>query len=234
MSTILRVQRLNAWQSQSQVLFDIHLNVMENGITALIGAKGAGKSSLLEALFGLIRTSGRIRLNGKELQGEHPAQIAQAGLSLVPEERQLFTYLTVEENLLAGASSGRLGHWNLESIYTLFPTLYPKRHQPSGALCSGQQQRVAIARGLMANPKVLLCDEISHGLPPTVASSIYQQLPIIAASGTALILVEQNLSLVLEKAHYLYALHQGRIVLEGEPATLDRNAISQVYFGVDA
>jgi len=170
---------------------------------------------------------------GSPAEGLHrAAQIARAGLALVPEGRRLFPSLSVEENLRMGAGSQRPGPWDLDSVYALFPALYDKRRAPSGALSGGQQQQVAIGRGLMANPRVLLCDELSLGLSPAVVQSIYAQLPAITASGTALVLVEQNISLVLEHAHHAYVLREGRVVLEGAPATFDRASLGQAYFGV--
>jgi len=229
---ILQVKGLCAWQRDLQVLFEVNLVVPPSGIVALIGANGAGKSSLLDALVGLIRATGSVRLNDEELRSQRPAQIARAGLALVPEGRKLFASLSVEENLLMGAASARTGHWTLDTVYALFPALREKRHAPSGALSGGQQQQVAIGRGLMSNPQVLLCDEVSLGLSPAVVRSIYDQLSTITAYGTALVLVEQNIALVLEQAQYVYALREGKIVLEGEPGTLSRAAISQAYFGV--
>jgi len=202
---LLEVEGLNAWQRDVQVLFDIHLRVPERGIVALIGANGAGKSSLLDAL---------------------------AGLALVPEGRRLFASLTVEENLLLGAASRRPGHWTLDTVYGLFPALEDKRHAPSHALSGGQQQQVAIGRGLMSNPLVLLCDEISLGLSPAVVRSIYAQLGAITDNGTGVVLVEQNIALVLQQAQYVHVLREGKMVLEGAPADLSQDAIRQAYFGV--
>jgi len=231
---ILEVNGLNAWQRDLQVLFDVCLRVPERGIVALIGANGAGKSSLLDALAGLIRATGSVRLKETELGTCRAAQIARAGLALVPEGRRLFASLSVEENLLMGAGSARGGHWTLDTVYALFPALHDKRHAPALALSGGQQQQVAIGRGLMSNPQVLLCDEISLGLSPAVVRSIYEQLPAITASGTGLVLVEQNIALVLEQAQYVYVLREGKIVLEGAPASVSVDAISQAYFGVSS
>jgi len=233
-ANILEVQGLNAWQRDLQVLFEVSLHVPERGIVALIGANGAGKSSLLDALAGLIRANGSVRLNGTELGTCRAAQIARAGLALVPEGRRLFASLSVEENLLMGAASGRSGHWTLDSVYALFPALRDKRHAPALALSGGQQQQVAIGRGLMSNPQVLLCDEISLGLSPAVVRTIYEQLPAITASGTGVVLVEQNIALVLQQAQYVYVLREGSMVLEGVPASLSVEAISQAYFGVSS
>jgi len=229
---VLEVQGLNAWQRDLQVLFEVNLHVPERGIVALIGANGAGKSSLLDALAGLIRASGSVRLKGQELGACRAARIARAGLALVPEGRRLFASLSVEENLLMGAASGRSGQWTLDTVYALFPALRDKRHAPSHALSGGQQQQVAIGRGLMSNPQVLLCDEISLGLSPAVVRSIYDQLGSITASGTGVVLVEQNIALVLQQAQYVHVLREGKMVLEGTPSSLSVEAINQAYFGV--
>jgi len=233
-ANVLEVQGLNVWQRDLQVIFDVSLRVPERGIVALIGANGAGKSSLLEALAGLVRARGQVCLGSQALHGLPAARIARAGLALVPEGRKLFASLSVEENLLMGAASGRCGHWTLETVYALFPALRDKRHAPATALSGGQQQQVAIGRGLMSNPQVLLCDEISLGLSPAVVRTIYEQLAAITASGTGVVLVEQNIALVLQQAQYVYCLREGRIVLEGAPSCLSRQAISQAYFGVSA
>lgn len=197
----------------------------------LIGANGAGKSSLLDSLAGLVRSSGSVKLAGTELLGCRPAEIARAGLALVPEGRKLFPSLSIEENLLMGAASRRPGPWTLEAVYELFPVLREKRHAPSHSLSGGQQQMAAIGRGLMCNPSLLLCDEISLGLSPLVVRSIYDQLPAITASGTAVMLVEQNTGLALSQAQSVYCLREGRIVLQGTPATLTRESVSEAYFG---
>lgn len=228
---LLEVRGLSAWQRDLQVLFDVELQVPEGNVVALIGANGAGKSSLLDSLAGLVRASGSVRLAGSELLGLNPAAIAKVGLALVPEGRKLFASLSIEENLLMGAASRRPGPWSLARVYELFPDLREKRHVPSHSLSGGQQQMAAIGRGLMSNPRLLLCDEISLGLSPLVVRSIYDQLPAITRSGTAVMLVEQNTGLALAQAQSVYCLREGRIVLQGKPATLTREAVSEAYFG---
>lgn len=230
-AVLLDVRSLQAWQRDLQVLFDIDLQVPEGGVVALIGANGAGKSSLLDSLAGLVRASGSVKLGSTELLGRRPAEIARAGLALVPEGRKLFPSLSIEENLLMGAASRRTGPWTLAAVYALFPVLHEKRHAPSHSLSGGQQQMAAIGRGLMSNPRLLLCDEISLGLSPLVVRSIYDQLPAITASGTAVVLVEQNTGLALAQAQTVYCLREGRVVLQGTPATLTRESVSEAYFG---
>ena len=230
-AALLDVRGLDAWQRDLQVLFDVRLQVPEGGVVALIGANGAGKSSLMDSLAGLVRSSGSVTLDGVELQGASPAAIARAGLALVPEGRRLFPSLSIEENLRIGAAAGRPGPWTLDEVYELFPVLREKRHVPSHALSGGQQQQAAIGRGLMSNPRVLLCDEISLGLSPAVVHSIYAQLPAITAAGTAVVLVEQNTALALAQSRYVYCLREGRIVLQGKPDELGHDAVSAAYFG---
>jgi branched-chain amino acid transport system ATP-binding protein len=228
---LLDVRGLKAWQRDLQVLHGVDLRVPEGSVVALIGANGAGKSSLLDSLAGLVRAAGSVRFGGEELLGSTPAAIAKAGLALVPEGRKLFPSLSIEENLLIGAASGRPGPWSLQRVYQLFPVLEEKRHAPSHSLSGGQQQMAAIGRGLMSNPRLLLCDEISLGLSPLIVRSIYDQLPVVTAAGTAVMLVEQNTALALAQAQAVYCLREGRVVLEGTPATLTREAVSEAYFG---
>lgn len=228
---LLDVRGLCAWQRDLQVLFDVDLQVPAGCVVALIGANGAGKSSLLDGLAGLVRVSGQVHLGGVALHGAAPAAIVRAGLALVPEGRRLFPSLSIEENLLIGAAARRPGPWTLERIYTLFPALREKRHAPSQSLSGGQQQMAAIGRALMGNPQVLLCDELSLGLSPLVVRTLYAQLPAITASGTAVLLVEQNTALALAQAQQVYCLREGRIVLHGAPSDLRPEAVRQAYFG---
>jgi branched-chain amino acid transport system ATP-binding protein len=227
----LETRGLCAWQRDLQVLFEVDIEVPEAAVVALIGANGAGKSSLLDSLAGLVRSSGHIALGDTPLQGLSPARIAQLGLALVPEGRRLFPSLSIEENLLIGAASGRSGPWNLARIYALFPVLAEKRHAPSHSLSGGQQQMAAIGRGLMSNPRVLMCDEISLGLSPAVVKGIYEQLGTITREGTAIVLVEQSIVLAMQAAQHVYCLREGQVVLKGAPEALTREQISQAYFG---
>jgi branched-chain amino acid transport system ATP-binding protein len=175
---------------------------------------------------------GAIRLDGEAI-GRLPAHAVVArGIALVPEGRRLFPSLTVEENLLIGGQLRRPGPWSLARIYELFPMLAERRHAPSTALSGGQQQMCAIGRALMSNPRLLLCDEISLGLAPIVIRDIYARLPAIVADGLALIIVEQDIMQALAAAARVYCLQEGRVVLEGTPATLTREAVAAAYFGV--
>jgi branched-chain amino acid transport system ATP-binding protein len=158
--------------------------------------------------------------------------VVRRGIAMVPEGRRLFPSLSVEENLLIGGQSKRPGPWNLARIYALFPVLAERRHQPAPMLSGGQQQMAAIARALMSNPRLLLCDEISLGLAPIIVRDIYAQLPAIVAEGQSLIIVEQDIVQALKAASHVYCLQEGRVALQGQAGSLTREAISAAYFGV--
>jgi branched-chain amino acid transport system ATP-binding protein len=158
--------------------------------------------------------------------------VAGRGIALVPEGRGLFASLTVEENLLIGGQLGRSGPWNLQRIYELFPVLAERRGLPSTALSGGQQQMAALGRALMANPKLLLCDEISLGLAPIVVRDIYARLPAIRGEGTSIVLVEQDVVQALKAANRVYCLQEGRVALAGAAKDLTREQIAAAYFGI--
>jgi branched-chain amino acid transport system ATP-binding protein len=171
-------------------------------------------------------------LAGRPIGGLAAAEIVRAGVSLVPEGRRLFPSLSVEENLQIGAFGRRqAGYWTLERIYALFPSLAARRHAPSQTLSGGEQQMAAIGRALMANPRVLLCDEISLGLAPIVIRGIYAALPAIKANGTSLVLVEQDIVQALKAASRAYCFQEGRLSLAGRAAELSRTQIHTAYFG---
>ncbi|MNE60259.1 High-affinity branched-chain amino acid transport ATP-binding protein LivF [compost metagenome] len=156
----------------------------------------------------------------------------ERGIALVPEGRKLFPSLSVEENLLIGAWSGRKGAWDLQRVYRLFPVLGEVRKRPGTALSGGQQQMVAIGRALMSNPQLLLCDEISLGLAPTTIKDIYAALPSIKADGISVILVEQDINQALSVADRFYCFQEGRVSLSGRPAEASREQIKAAYFGI--
>jgi branched-chain amino acid transport system ATP-binding protein len=230
---LLAVRRLDAFYGDFQALFALSLDVNAGEAIAVIGANGAGKSTLLKSIAGLLgaRTDA-IAFDGAPIGGQPAHAIAARGIALVPEGRGLFASLSVEENLLIGGQLKRPGPWTLRSVYQLFPVLRERRHMKATALSGGQQQMVAIGRGLMANPKLLLCDEISLGLAPIVVRDIYARLPAILASGTSLILVEQDVVQALKAAQRVYCLQEGRVALSGPAKDLTREAIAAAYFGV--
>ena len=229
---LLEVRALDAYYGDFQALFGVSLTVSPGEIIAVIGANGAGKSTLLNCVAGVIKSSrDAIAFCGEPI-GDLPAHAVVArGIALVPEGRRLFPSLSLEENLLVGGQLRRPGPWSRERVYELFPALAERRHVPSSALSGGQQQMAAIARALMSNPRLLLCDELSLGLAPIVVRDLYAQLPSIVAEGCSLIIVEQDIVQALKAAKRALCLQEGRVALAGHSATLSHAAISAAYFG---
>jgi branched-chain amino acid transport system ATP-binding protein len=219
----LRVEALEAGYGKAQVLFGVDLEVVENELVALLGANGAGKTTLLRAISGLVRPwSGRVLLEGQDLRGLSPAKRARMGLGHVPEGRQLFPLMTVEENLRLGAAFLAPGRERegYERVYGLFPRLAERRRQLAGTLSGGEQQMLAIGRALMGFPKILLVDEPSLGLSPRLAEEVLLALKAVAGEGVGVLLVEQNVALTLDVAERGYVLEQGKVVLEGPASAL--------------
>ncbi|QQM28886.1 ABC transporter ATP-binding protein [Martelella lutilitoris] len=232
MTKLLETEGLEAFYGDFQALFGVDIAVGEGEAVALIGANGAGKSTFLKALTGLVPSRAKtLSFSGEAIAGWPADRIHRAGIALVPEGRRLFPSLSVEENLLIGAAGGRKGAWNLEAVYDLFPDLVEKRKNPGTALSGGQQQMVAIGRTLMSNPVLLLCDEISLGLSPKIIRDIYRALPKIRASGASVLVVEQDVGQALAVADRVYCLMEGRVTLTGTPASLTRKEIAAAYFG---
>ncbi|GGN02729.1 ABC transporter ATP-binding protein [Thermus composti] len=219
----LEVKDLATGYGKAQVLFGVSLEVKEGELVALLGANGAGKTTLLRAVSGLLRPwQGAVLLNGRDLKGLSPARRARLALGHVPEGRQLFPLMTVEENLRLGAAflAPRREKEGYERVYALFPRLAERRRQLAGTLSGGEQQMLAIGRALMGFPQILLVDEPSLGLSPRLAEEVLLALKEVARGGVGVLLVEQNVALSLEVADRAYVMEQGRIVLEGSPQRL--------------
>jgi branched-chain amino acid transport system ATP-binding protein len=232
-SSLLETHGLAAFYGDFQALFGIDFRIEPDETVAIIGSNGAGKSTFLKSIAGLIRAkSGAICFNGKRIGRDPACRIVAQGIAMVPEGRRLFPSLSVEENLAIGAYSKRSGPWSLEKIYTIFPMLKEKRKVAATALSGGQQQMVSIGRALMANPQLLLCDEISLGLAPVIIKELYVQLGRITANGTTLIIVEQDIRQAMAVSDRVYCLREGRVALEGRPSDLSRDQITRAYFGV--
>jgi branched-chain amino acid transport system ATP-binding protein len=233
MSALLSTQGLQAFYGDAQALFGIDFELSQGELVAIIGANGAGKSTFLKALTGLVKAVPEaIRFKGENLGGMPPGDIVRRGIALVPEGRRLFPSLSVEENLLMGATSARKGPWNLKRLFALFPILEEKRNSPATSLSGGQQQMVALGRALMSNPEVLLCDELSLGLAPIVIREIYKVMPSITAEGMTVVIVEQDVSMAQQVSQRVYCFQEGRVSLQGRSESLTREQISQAYFGV--
>ncbi len=231
---LLSTHGLTAHYGQFQALFGVDVELAEGECVAIIGANGAGKTTLMRSISGVLRNApASVRLRGDNIGALPADEVMKRGISMVPEGRRLFPSLTVEENLLIGGQVRKgSGYWTLERIYALFPILAERRRNPGTALSGGQQQMVAIGRALMANPDVLLCDEISLGLAPVVIRDIYKAVPLIRESGASLIVVEQDIGQALKVADRVYCMMEGRVTLSGRPDELTREAIHAAYFGV--
>jgi branched-chain amino acid transport system ATP-binding protein len=227
---MLRLDRLQAGYGGSQVLFDVSLDVGPGEVVTLLGRNGMGKTTTIRAIMGLLPTAGgriwggEVRLDGAVVSGQPPHLIAQRGLGLVPEGRQVFPTLTVEENLLATAanrSGGGAPRWTLDAVYAFFPRLKERRGNAGGKLSGGEQQMVAIGRALMTNPRLLILDEATEGLAPLIRAEIWSVLAKLKAEGQAILLIDKNLAAVLKLADRHSLIEKGRIVWSGTSAELE-------------
>ena len=216
-----------------QALFNINMRIAEGETHAVIGANGAGKSTLLRTICGLIRTDAeKVRFDGQPVGHLPPNKRVGLGISYVPEGRWVFPSLTVAENLMVGAHSRRTGLWTMDKVYELFPLLSRLRQRQAFSLSGGEQQALAIGRGLMSNPRLLLLDEVSLGLAPVVVEKIYEAMPAIVESGTTVLLVEQDVGQAMKFADRITCMLEGRQVLEGSPSDISSEEIFAAYFGV--
>ena len=231
--SLLTTQNLSAFYGDFQALFDIGVTVEQGETVAIIGANGAGKTTFLRAIAGALPTKpAMVVFDGKPIGHLTPHDIVRLGIAMVPEGRRLFQSLSVEENLQLGGHSERKGPWTLKRVYELFPRLHELRHLPAPALSGGQQQMAAVGRALMANPRLLLCDELSLGLAPVVIRDIYQCLGAITAEGTTVVLVEQDINRALDASTRFYCFQEGRLALTAPTKNFDRAAITAAYFGL--
>ena len=231
--SLLEVSGLNSYYSDSHILFDVALRVEKNEVVALLGRNGAGKSTTLKSLMGVVRPrSGSVRFDGVEIAGQKSHAIARAGMQLVHEERRIFGSLNVEENLvLAGLTAP--SRWPLARIYEMFPRLQERRTSRGTDLSGGEQQMLAIARALVRDPKIILLDEPFEGLAPVIVRDLLQICRTLAAAGQTIVLVEQNLAATLALAHRVYIINNGHIAHEGPASELQsRPELLQRYLGV--
>jgi branched-chain amino acid transport system ATP-binding protein len=231
--TLLRVEQIDVHYGDFQALFGVSLSVEEGETLAVIGANGAGKSTLLKTVAGLLHpTRGEVVFDGRAI-GRLPAyRRVRLGAALAPEGRRLFPSLTVEENLQMGAVRARNGPWDLAAVYELFPHLADLRRRLAATLSGGEQQAVAIGRALMANPRLLLLDEVSLGLAPMIVRDLYAALPRVTARGTTALVVEQDVQRALRVADRVQCLLEGRTVLEELAGSVSREQVAAAYFGI--
>jgi len=220
---MLTLEAVVAGYGESQVLNGISFGVGAAQVVTLLGRNGMGKTTSVRAIMGLIRPSaGHIRFDGAEITGAAPYRIAQRGIGLVPEGRQIFPTLSVEENLVATAANraGGTARWDLPAIYALFPRLAERRRQSGAKLSGGEQQMLAIGRALMTNPRLLVLDEATEGLAPLIRAEIWQVMAKLRAEGQAILLIDKNLAAVMRLADWHVVIEKGRVVWQGDSAAL--------------
>ena len=238
-SAVLEVKNLNVAYGKVEAVRGVHLKVAPSSVVTIIGANGAGKSSLLNALAGDVRASGRVDYQGQDISAWPTERRVQSKLCLVPERRELFAGMTVQENLELGgfterhnpAESRRTQDW----VLSLFPRLRERLTQAAGTLSGGEQQMLALGRALMSKPRVLMLDEPSLGLAPLIVREIFKAIAQISGKDMSVLVVEQNARLALRHAHYAYVMEGGQFVLEGEAADLARDPrVQSTYLGTTA
>ncbi|MEW6082395.1 MAG: ABC transporter ATP-binding protein [Bacillota bacterium] len=234
---MLKVQNLGSGYGQVQVLWDVSMEVEEGEFVALVGPNGAGKTTSLRSIAGLLRPmSGSIKFLGKEIGGLPTHEVARMGMSFIPEDMNLFTGMSVRENLLLGAfvvNDRKKSAESLEAILEMFPRLAERRNQMAGTLSGGERKMLAIARGLMASPKILLVDEPSLGLAPKLVVTVFEALQRLSKEGATIFLVEQNVNTTLHITNRAYVLEQGRVTLEGSSRDLLVNDhVQKAYLGL--
>jgi len=230
--SLLEVDGLNSYYGDSHILFDVALRVEQNEVVALLGRNGAGKSTTLKSLMGVVTPrKGSVRLEGVELAGRRSHAIARAGMQLVHEDRRIFGSLNVEENIvLAGLTAPNA--WPLQRIYDTFPRLAERRRQRAGTLSGGERQMLAMGRALMGQPQLLMLDEPSLGLAPLIVREIFSIISRLRASGVSILLIEQNARAALQVSDYGYVLETGEVTREGPARELhDDPAIREAYLG---
>ena len=221
---LLALQDVHAFYGKSHILHGVTLEVRKGEIVSLLGRNGAGRSTMLKAIMGDLDARGSIRFRGQEVSQLRPHEIAYCGIGYVPENRDIFSNLTVLENLILGRKRGQPGRWTLDDIYALFPVLRERSNAPAGALSGGEQQMLTICRTLMGDPDLIMIDEPTEGLAPRMVEMVGRMLADIAARGVSILLVEQKLVIALDISHRLYVMGHGEIVFEGTPDALRSNA----------
>jgi branched-chain amino acid transport system ATP-binding protein len=235
-TTALKVEELDVHYKDFQALWNVHIKVSEGKIVSVIGANGSGKSTLLNTISGVLNpTKGNIYFFEEDIAGLAAHKTLEKGISLVPEGRRMFARLTVLENLLMGAYTPRSRPGRdkgLQRLYELFPILKARSRQMANTLSGGEQQMLAIARALMSQPRVILCDEISLGLAPLIIKDIYRRLKLVNEEGLTIVLVEQDIRRSLKAANYAYVMLEGKTVLEGDPSDMTEETVKKAYFGI--
>lgn len=238
MSSVLKLENINAYYDKSHILFDLNLEVEEGSSVCILGRNGVGKSTTMKTIMGIMnpknhnRTEGKIMLNGQNIVNLQSHQVAQRGISYVPQGRHIFPNLSTKENLLIAKKKGIDGseYWTIDKIYELFPRLKERENSLGGKLSGGEQQMLAVARGLMQNPKLVLLDEITEGLAPIIVKQLSEIVKELVSQGVTILLAEQSVNFALDVAKKCYILEKGTVVYEGLSTEISRETITQ-YLG---
>ncbi len=224
MTDILNIEGLQAWYGKSHVLHGIDLAVGEGEIVSLLGRNGVGRSTLVKSVMGQVQAKGSVRFRGAEMLGLKAFQIAYRGIGYVPESRDIFPTLTVEQNLLLGEKRGKTSRWSLADMYRMFPRLEERRAVAAGVLSGGEQQMLTLCRTLMGDPDLIMIDEPTEGLAPKIVALVADYLLALKEKGISVLLVEQKLAIALDISQRVYVMGHGAIVFEGTPAALRADA----------
>ena len=222
---MLQLSNLHAFYGKSHILHGVDMRVGEGEIVALLGRNGSGRSTTVKTIMGLVAGEGSIRLRGQEILGHKAFDIAHRGIGYVPENRDIFPKLTVEQNLMLGEKRGKQNpRWSFDDMYRMFPRLKEREHTEAGVLSGGEQQMLTLCRTLMGDPDLIMIDEPTEGLAPKMVELVGELLERIAQRGVSILLVEQKLTIALRVSKRLYVMGHGHIVFEGSPADLRANA----------
>ena len=223
MSALLEIKDLHAYYGKSHVLHGVNLHVGKGEIVSLLGRNGVGRSTMVKAVMGQVDVTGTIEFNGASVVGLPAFKIAHLGLGYVPENRDIFPTLTVEQNLLLGVKKGKQSRWSLADMYTMFPRLQERQHVQAGVLSGGEQQMLTLCRTLMGDPDLIMIDEPTEGLAPKIVDLVAEYLKALKERGISILLVEQKLAIALEISQRVYVMGHGMIVFEGTPDALRAN-----------
>jgi branched-chain amino acid transport system ATP-binding protein len=225
---MLEIKNLHAYYDKSHVLHGVDMHIESGEIVSMLGRNGVGRSTLAKAIMGLVDCTGSITFQGKELVGLDPHQVAYAGVGYVPENRDIFPTLTVEQNLTLGLKNrvkGKVGgRWGYDDMYAMFPRLKERQHTQAGVLSGGEQQMLTLCRTLMGDPDLIIIDEPTEGLAPKIVDLVAQYLQELKRRGLAVLLIEQKLAIALDISNRVYVMGHGNVVFEGTPADLQTDA----------
>lgn len=222
---ILVIRDLHAYYGKSHVLHGVDLDVNKGEIVSLLGRNGVGRSTTVKAAMGMVVAEGSVKLRGQELLGRKPYEIAHFGLGYVPESRDIFPTLTVEQNLLLGMKGSKAGSWSFDDMYRMFPRLEERRNTAAGVLSGGEQQMLTLCRTLMGDPELIMIDEPTEGLAPKIVELVAEYLQTLKERGISVLLVEQKLAIAMDISQRVYVMGHGRIVFEGTPNELRANTM---------